>query len=77
MRYSDGNEARLGDVIAIDNNHRGIVVACIDRDEYSDAHPKAQWSSLGKGILVDTDFGGLVHYSDEKHEQMVLVKRGQ
>ena len=77
VKYSDGNEAKLGDVIAIDSRHRGTVVACIDRDEYSDAHPKAQWSYLGKGIVVETDFAGLVHYWDEKHEQMVLIRRGQ
>lgn len=77
MRYADGNEARIGDVIAIDDQYRGVVVACIDRGEYTDAHPAAQWSSLGKGILVDTDFGGLVHYPDEKNEHMVLVRRGQ
>ena len=75
MRYADGNEARIGDTIAIDDKHRGTVVACIDRGEYSDAHPAAQWSYLGKGILVDTDFGGLVHYPEERNERMTLVGR--
>lgn len=77
MNYEDGNEARVGDIVSIDDRYRGTVVACIDRGEYADAYPAAQWSSLGKGILVDTDFGGLVHYSDEKSEHMVLVKRKQ
>lgn len=77
MKYTDGNEARIGDVIAIDEQHRGVVVVCVDRNEYTDAYPAAQWSSLGAGILVDTDFGGLVHYTDEKSEHMVLVRRQQ
>jgi hypothetical protein len=58
VKYSDGYEAKIGDVIAIDEKHRGVVVVCVDRDEYAEAYPRAQWSSLGTGILVDTDFGG-------------------
>ena len=75
MNYADGNEARVGDIVSIDDQYWGTVVACIDRGEYADAYPAAQWSSLGTGILVDTDFGGLVHYSDENSDRMVLVKR--
>jgi hypothetical protein len=76
VRYADGNEALLGDIVAIDEKYRGVVVANIDGNQYADAHPGAQWSYLGKGILVETDFGGLVHYEDGKNEHMVLVKRG-
>lgn len=36
MRYADGNIARLRDLIAIDTKYRGLVVACIDSDEYSE-----------------------------------------
>ena len=75
MKYSDGHEAMLGDVIAIDGSHRGTVVACIDRAEYSQEHPREQWSYLGKGIMVNTDFGGLVHYTDGTQEHMALVSR--
>jgi hypothetical protein len=75
VRYADGNEARIGDVISIDDKHRGTVVACVDRSEYSNDYPSAQWSYLGKGILVDTDFGGVVHYSDARSERMVLMAR--
>jgi hypothetical protein len=77
MNYADGNEARVGDIVSIDDQYWGTVVACIDRGEYADAYPAAQWSSLGTGILVDTDFGGLVHYSDENSGRMILVKRKQ
>jgi len=75
VNYADGNEARVGDIVSIDDQYWGTVVACIDRGEYADGYPAAQWSSLGKGILVDTDFGGLVHYSDEDADRMILVKR--
>jgi len=75
MRYADGNIARLRDLIAIDTKYRGLVVACIDSDEYSEEYPRDQWSYLLKGIMVDTDFGGLVHYQDEEVEHIVLIER--
>jgi hypothetical protein len=75
VNYADGTEAKVGDIVSIDDQCWGTVVACIDRGEYADAYPAAQWSSLGKGILVDTDFGGLVHYTDENSDCMILVKR--
>jgi len=75
VNYADGNESRVGDIVSIDDQYWGTVVACLDRGEYADAYPAAQWSSLGKGILVDTDFEGLVHYSDEDADRMILVKR--
>jgi len=65
----------LGDVVAIDGSYRGTVVACMDRDEYSQEHARAQWSYLGKGIMVNTDFGGLVHYTDSTQEHFALVSR--
>jgi hypothetical protein len=34
------------------------------------------WSHLASGIMVDTDFGGLVHYTDELAEDLVLIQRG-
>ena len=62
MLYSDGHEAMLGDTVAIAGAHRGVVVACLDRFEHSLEYPQAEWAYLGKGVLVQTDFGGLIHY---------------
>jgi hypothetical protein len=52
----------LGDTVAIAGAHRGVVVACLDRFEHSLEYPQAEWAYLGKGVLVQTDFGGLIHY---------------
>jgi len=68
MKYTDGNEAKIGDRVLISGIYTGVVVADMDSDEYSDQHPKEQWSYLGAGVMIDTDFGGLVHY-----EQASLV----
>lgn len=75
MRYSDGNEAKLGDVVLIGGKHMGVVVASIDTGEYAPEHPEEQWAYLGKGVMVNTDFGGLVHYADAGKESIVLTRR--
>lgn len=75
MVYADGNEARVGDVVAIDTNFSGVVVASIDNGQYSKGFPAEKWAQLGQGVLMDTDFAGLVHYQDSSPEQMTLVRR--
>jgi hypothetical protein len=77
MHYFDGNEAHLGDVVLIDGKYKGTVVASMDTNEYSDAHPKEQWGYLKKGVMIDTEFGGLVHYTEPNQEHMVLTRRGK
>lgn len=75
MRYVDGHEAKAGDLIRIDTRYRGKVLACIDTGDYLPGHES--WSYLGAGIIVDTDFGGLVHYLQEHvlDEDLILLER--
>jgi hypothetical protein len=73
MHYSDGNESQAGDVVQIDFKYRGTVVACIDSNEY--LHGYEHCSYLKHGIMVNTDFGGLVHYTSEATDELVLLHR--
>jgi hypothetical protein len=78
--YGDGNEARVGDVVSIDGKYRGVVVGVIDRGEYREPHKAEDWAYLGGGIVVDTDFGGLIHYPDQASvelESMSLTSRAR
>ena len=78
MRYGDRRDMRVGDVVAIGSNATGVVVACIDTGEYSVSHPREQWGYLGVGVMIDTSFGGLVHYPDQASvdsEPIELVAR--
>lgn len=34
------------------------------------------WAYLERGIMVDTDFAGLVHYTEEGADELILVQRG-
>ena len=78
VKYSDGLDMRVGDLVAIGSNAKGIVVACIDTGEYSVEHPREQWGYLGIGVMIDTSFGGLVHYPDQAgvfSEDITLIAR--
>lgn len=73
MRYSDGNEPKAGDVVQIDGKYRGTVVACIDSNDHLPGYDG--WAYLKHELMVDTDFGGLVHYTSEATDELVLLHR--
>jgi len=77
MNYTDGTQAKVGDRVLISGRHHGVVVADMDSDEYSREYPREQWVNLGSGVMIDTDFGGLVHYDQSSldGELMELVQR--
>jgi hypothetical protein len=61
MKYADGTDIQPGDDVLIDGRYSGRVVACIDSGACLPGFDG--WQYLGEGILVDTEFGGLVHYT--------------
>jgi hypothetical protein len=65
VRYASGHEVLPGDVVRIDVRYKGTVVACIAEALYLPPHSPEQWGELKGGAMIDTDFGGLVHYPDE------------
>ena len=74
MKYSDGTEIMPGDVMRIDGEYRGRVIASMDTNEYLAGEDS--WAYLGEGIMVNTDFAGLVHYTAKTAEDFVLIERG-
>lgn len=72
MRYKDGQQVLAGDVVQIDGQYRGVVVAAIDDKSYLPGGE--DWEYLGSGAMIDTDFGGLVHY-EQDDEELVLLRR--
>ncbi|MGR4877810.1 hypothetical protein [Pseudoxanthomonas sp. LARHCG66] len=74
MKYADGTDIKPGDVVQIDTQYRGRVIASMDTGEYLPGQDG--WAYLGTGIMVDTDFGGLVHYTAETADDLVLMQRG-
>jgi len=80
VRYASGQEVLPGDSVKIDAKYRGTVVACIAEAKYLPPHTPSQWEQLKGGVMIDTDFGGLVHYSDERDladDNIELISRGE
>ena len=76
MKYPDGQDVRLGDRVKLGQDDGGMVVASMDTDEYSDEHPKAQWSYLKKGVMIEFPQYGLIHY-EEAEPDLRLVSRSK
>jgi hypothetical protein len=76
MKYPNGEDVRLGDRVRLGEDDHGLVVASIDTGEYSDAHPKAQWEYLEKGVMIEFPKYGLIHY-EEPEPDLKLIERGK
>ena len=74
MTYTDGQAMLAGDEVLISGRYRGTVIAAIDHGSYLPG--QEAWASLGCGTVIDTDFGGLVHYPDGSHEYFERIRRG-
>lgn len=75
MNYENGEKVCMWDRVKLGGEDKGIVVFSVDDDQYNSLFPKTQWSYLQRGVMIDTTFGGLVHYP-EKDEDLELVSRG-
>lgn len=75
MNYENGEKVCLWDRVRVGGDDKGIVVCSIDDEQFSQLFPKEQWSYLQTGIMIDTTYGGLVHYP-EKDEDLELISRG-
>lgn len=73
VKYSDGQRVLAGDVVQIAGQYHGLVIAAIDDKSYLPGGE--DWEYLQSGAMIDTDFGGLVHYPEDD-EELVLVRRG-
>jgi hypothetical protein len=76
VRYPNGDEARLGDVVQLGetNVHKGVVVCSLDTNEYSAEFSEREWSYLRCGILVNFERLGLIHY-DKPEPALTLLRR--
>ena len=68
-----GRVIRVGDRLDVGEGWAvGVVVCSIDTGDYSAGHPKEAWGYLERGIMVDTDKAGLIHYTDNSQELEVI-----
>jgi hypothetical protein len=74
MKYPDGQDVKLGDIVAIDKEERGVVVCSIDTGEYGTDCPKAEWSYLNSGVLIKFPSYGLIHYTDPDSDLRLIAR---
>jgi len=75
VKYFDGLEVLVGDVVAMCEKTRGIVVCDVGAGIYTPNHPQDAWSYLQKGVMIEFVGMGLIYYSDEVEEDVTLIAR--
>jgi hypothetical protein len=69
-----GKLIRVGDRLKVGGDWTvGVVVCSMDDGEYSAAHPKEQCGYLGRGIMVDTEKAGLIHYVENDDDLEIIL----
>lgn len=74
MKYSDGSNVLLGDIVTLGGGMTGIVVCNFEEDEFAKGFNKNEWGEFKTGIMVESPQAGLVYYA-EKCVDLTLEKR--
>jgi hypothetical protein len=73
MEYENGCLIQTGGIVIIDDKYSGQVVASMDTSTYLLGYES--WAYLVEGIMVMTDFAGLVQYTSQATDRLVLKTR--
>jgi len=73
MEYENGCLIQVGDIVTIDDKYSGQVVASMDTATYLPGYES--WAYLSEGIMVVTNFAGLVQYTRQATDRLVLKTR--
>jgi hypothetical protein len=74
MKYPDGQDVKLGDIVELGKGQQGVVVCSIDIGEYNDDYPQKQWDYLNKGVLIKFPSYGLIHYKDPEPDLRLVAR---
>lgn len=74
MKYCDGQDVHVGDRVRLGDDDSGVVVCSIDTKEYTEAHPREQWSYLGKGVMIEFKKYGLIHYEEPEIDLQLIAR---
>lgn len=75
MRYPNGEEIKIGDIVEVGNSAQGVVVCDIGSGMFSSAYPENEWAYLKTGIIVQFKDMGLIHM-DAAEDDLRLIARG-
>jgi len=74
MKYSSGQDVRLGDKVKLGDDPDGEVACSIDTEEYSREFPRSQWEYLARGVLVKFLKCGVIHYEQAEPDLELLAR---
>lgn len=72
MKYSNGKKVMIGDQVRLGDDTSGIVVCLMEEDHYTDEYPRSDWGYLKKGILVEFESYGLIHFIQLENDLQLL-----
>lgn len=68
MKYSDGVEIQVGDLVENSEGDQGNVVCSFDTNQYSVDYTRENWGYLKRGVLVNFPKFGLIHYESDQND---------
>jgi hypothetical protein len=74
MKYSSGQDVRLGDKVKLGDDSDGEVICSIDTEEYSGEFPRSQWAYLARGVLVKFPKFGVIHFEQAEPDLALLAR---
>ena len=77
MNYPDGTKVMLHDRVRLWPGCTGTVVSSIDDEQYSAQYPKEEWEYMKKGVLIDSDQAGLIHYVEPEPSLELIARSPQ
>ncbi|MBV8621436.1 MAG: hypothetical protein JOY84_21435 [Curvibacter sp.] len=73
MQYPNGDLIQVGDEVLIERKTFGRVIASMDTSAYLPG--EESWDYLNEGVMIQTDFAGLVHYTTDASDLLELRRR--
>lgn len=75
MKYADGQEVSVGDVVGLGDDRGGVVVCDIDAGVYLPGDSQSAWGYLKRGVMVVFPSYGHIYYESEMEEDAFLIAR--
>jgi len=75
MKYKNGVDVEVGDEVQVDNRYRGTVVVDLVAGHFKPESPLERWAYLQRGLLINTNYGALLHYPPGHKDELTLLRR--
>jgi len=74
MNYPSGEKVVIGDRVKLWQGCHGTVVCSLDDGQYTPEYPENEWAYLKRGVLIESDEAGLIHYIQPEHSLELIAR---